>query len=105
MGPITQADADVESILSAGALELLPIAPNPVRTDQVALRYRVKEDVGAVQFQLFNEAGEKVRTAVGSGTAGEHSLTLDIGTLPAGRYVVRLQVPGTVLEAALVILK
>ncbi len=105
VGPVTQGDAEVESILSAGALELLPIAPNPVRTNQAVLRYRVKEDVGAVQFQLFNEAGEKVRTAVGSGTAGEHSLTLDIGTLPAGRYVVRLQVPGTVLEAALVILK
>ncbi len=105
VGPIAQGENDVESVVAANGLQLLPIAPNPARAEQVAIRYRVLEQTDRVVLQLIDAAGAVVYAAEGSGAVGEHTVMLDLKTLSAGSYVVRLMAGERILEAKLVVLK
>ena len=96
----TAADAPV-----AGALfELMPPAPNPVRT-----RTTVAFSVGAADYAelaLFDATGRRV-TIIASGTLGpgRQSATVDAAGLAAGVYVLRLQTAAGVRSQTMAVVR
>jgi|GEM_PF-1767054 len=77
------------SILQTSGNGLLEVFPTPA-TGRVNIRYELPKD-GPVQLALYDAVGRLVRQLEDSeSNAGPHNLQVDIQTLPAGTYFVRL---------------
>ena len=71
-------------------LDILEIAPNPVR-DVAQIKFRMKTDVG-VQVQVYDFSG-RVVSIIHNGMAAankDYAVTFDRSGLPAGPYICRL---------------
>jgi len=88
---------DPEGCMSIGVHELnqragddlLSVYPNPF-IDRVTLDYRTHG--GRVLLQVYNEGGQLMSTLMNApATPGRHTLSADLGHLPAGVYYCRLQ--------------
>lgn len=85
--------ADDASTTSAIEFALLPITPNPLR-GSTQVRFRLPE-ASRVMLELFDLSGRRVsRLLDETRTAGEHTANLRAGSLPPGRYYLRLATPG-----------
>jgi surface protein len=78
-------------------LQLLSTAPNPAR-QQVTVRYGIPEatiDAGSrVQMRLYDVLGRQVRSMEARAEGGRHKRQLDVSSLAAGTYVLRLSAGG-----------
>lgn len=86
--PLTSVRAEVVP----GEAQLLAPYPNPVTGGVAAsmLRYRLRT-AAAVQLDVYNEAGVRVRSLVnGWQGVGEHGMLFESEGLPAGSYFVRM---------------
>jgi hypothetical protein len=89
-GPVgAEASSIAEAIPSGNTLE--QNSPNPAMST-TTVRYGLEED-GPVRLELYNAAGELLRTPIdGAQRRGEYALTLDLTGLPSGLYYYRLRV-------------
>ena len=69
-------------------LSELRVSPNPA-TDQVRLSFNA-ERTGAVQISVVNLLGSMVQTRQTDMQTGENNFDLNLQSLPAGTYIVRL---------------
>jgi len=88
----------------AGGLAVASIAPNP--SSGSATMTFTNARVGNVSVELYNTAGEMVRTVVADRRleAGEHQVTIPTGDLPNGLYMVRLTQDGGITSRTLMVL-
>ncbi len=81
---------------------LAGIFPNPA-TDQLNMRYFLSE-ISDVSFQIIDMNGKVVRhMANGKMPAGEHMQHTNVGQLPKGVYLVRMQTPAFVQTERLIV--
>ncbi len=73
--------------------------PNPA-SETLRLRYDLAE-TASVRLAVYDVLGREVVTITGGLTSGSHEATLDLSTLPAGRYTVVLDAGGERATAAL----
>lgn len=67
----------------------MDILPNPF-TESTTVRF--SSTGGRIILQVFNEEGRTVKILVNRDmTAGTHTITCDLGNMPAGIYYCRLQ--------------
>ena len=70
-----------------------PVYPNPVR-DRATLRF-VLDRADVVRLEVYDLLGRRVAVAAdGYRAAGAHEVTFDVGALPEGVYLVRMQADG-----------
>ena len=76
--------------LSPEILEILEVAPNPVR-NQAQIKFRMSED-SHVRLEIYNFSGQKVSVLHnGLATANQdHSVLFDRSGLPSGSYICKL---------------
>lgn len=72
-----------------GDLKVLPSRPNPA-TERATLKYFLPEQT-AVQVQVYNVIGQRVKTMRSSGRKGWQSIDMDLSGLSSGLYLVRLK--------------
>jgi hypothetical protein len=78
--------------------------PNPFRAQTVLRFYLPRKD--RVSLKIFNVAGRLVETlADGEMSAGEQSLALSAGTLPAGMYFAALRVGGNLFSRSVLLIR
>lgn len=84
---------------------LHPPSPNPVR-GPVEFGYGLPEASG-VRLALFDVAGREVAVVenVGERGAGSHRASFDLGALPAGLYLARLEAGGTVSTQQITVIR
>jgi hypothetical protein len=87
-----------------GGLKLSAPWPSPLReSGHVSLSLPVRTPA---RLSLTDVAGRTLRSIVaGSMNAGEHVLPIDLRSLPAGRYFLRFEALGFVLQQPLVLLR
>jgi hypothetical protein len=80
------------------------VAPNPV-AQTASVSYNVRE-AGRVTLGLYNAVGELVATLADADmTAGMHMADLNAASLPAGRYIVKLNNAGNVFTSSVTIVR
>jgi len=87
---------DDNGVLQVALLRVVPdnfalegSTPNPA-SGQATIRYRVPKQV-PVEITLYDILGREVTTLVeGEKKAGTHSVRVDVGSLPSGRYFYRM---------------
>jgi hypothetical protein len=83
-------------IVAPGKIGLLTVSPNPT-TSVTRIQYELRVSAG-VELLLFDILGrEVVRLDQGVVPAGTRSATVDISTLPAGTYLVRVAADGRIV--------
>ncbi len=94
----------VHGVTQAGQYKTNSIVPNPAG-DKASLSFQLGWD-GDVTIDVYNSVGQFAKH-VSSGLlkAGPHTLTLDVGDLPQGRYVYRIRCLDYESSGALVILR
>ena len=94
----------VEGEPAQGTTVLHPNHPNPFpRT--TTIRY-VLADEGPVHLAVYDVLGRKVATLVDQfQSPGPHSVVFDARELSGGTYVYRLEIPGTVQTATMVVVR
>jgi len=94
----------LHGVTLAGPYGVNAIVPNPT-PDRARLPFTLGLD-GPVTIVFYNSIGEVVKQVdAGTGTAGAHTLQLDLSDLPPGRYVYRLSSLDYHAEGAVVILR
>lgn len=79
---------------AAGRIALAAPAPNPT-TGRAVLTYALPAPVRRLRLAVHDALGREVRVlADGAHQAGSHTARLDLSTLPAGVYLVRLDAEG-----------
>lgn len=85
-------------------LRLQALYPNPTGAS-TTLSYRLST-TQVVTIGLYDARGELVREIVaGERGAGEQSETLDLATLSSGRYMIRLEAGGAIVETPLILMR
>lgn len=107
-GTSTPAVRPGSSTLGAAALTGSGVAlwqgtPNPTASD-VTIRYATPEEQPIV-IELYNSAGELVRTLLSERVDGEGTLRADLSRFPSGRYFYVLRAEDGVLTLALDLVK
>jgi surface protein len=89
-------------------LQLLGTAPNPAR-QQVTVRYGVPEATASggtqVQMRLYDVLGRQVRSMEARAEGGRHKRQLDVSSLAAGTYVLRLSSGGRSVTRKLTVVR
>lgn len=84
------------------AIDNLKIGPNPA-TDHIWIQYTSAQD-GLATVILFNALGVPVFSRTGQQVStGNNAMTLDIGMVPPGIYLMRLETPGLIMHKKLLI--
>jgi S-formylglutathione hydrolase FrmB len=77
--------------LATGSGAALSIAPNPA-SDWVEVSLSLPNPISGARLEVLHASGQRVQSVVlGSLSAGTHQQRLNIGQLPAGVYLVRLE--------------
>ena len=101
---VPRAVASEDGTGSPDELALLPPRPNPARTS-ARLAYALPELVD-VRVRVFDPLGRQVASFdEGARPAGEHEAVLDVASLAAGVYVVRLEAGPDVLARVLTVVR
>ncbi len=83
-------------------LSIEPLIPNPASSSAI-VNYTVPTEA-PVMLELYNELGQKVRTLVAEvQKQGDYQVSLDVSTLPAGTYFLRLASGGNVFSQELIL--
>lgn len=92
-------------LFSSDSLTLASIAPNPVTSNEVTIKYSVLFP-GEATITLLNSVGESVRTIVNTlKNSGNHTEYISLQDIPSGYYVIRIESNGEFKTTPLVLLK
>lgn len=90
---------------SLDSLALASIAPNPVTSNEVTIKYSVLFP-GEATITLLNSVGESVKTIVNTlKNSGNHTEYISLQDIPSGYYVIRIESNGEFKTTPLVLLK
>ncbi len=109
MSDYAEADVNVLDVdeMSSGipfVTALSKTYPNPFN-GTVSVQFELSES-SAVNFRLFNIAGQMVKTIVaGNMSAGSHQLSLNLNNTPSGTYIIRMKAGGFVEQRKIVLMK
>ena len=78
------------------------IAPNPANT-QTIVTYDLCEEITSATIVIANVSGQVLYTAPIDVTQTSH--TINLQSIPAGQYVVRIESQGTLLDSKTLIVK
>ena len=92
-----------ETVPVPGSFEIASVWPNP---SQGTLTVGYEAPAGEVQVVVFDVLGRRVASrTLQRAAAGKHEVVLDLGSLAAGAYVLRLEVDGTTATHRFVVAK
>jgi hypothetical protein len=92
-------------LFSFDSLSLTSIAPNPVTSNEVTIKYSVLFP-GETRITILNNLGESVRTIVNTlKNSGIHTEQISLQDIPSGYYTIRLESNGEFKTTPLVLLK
>jgi hypothetical protein len=78
--------------------------PNPFAS-QTIITYSLEKDA-SVAIELYTVLGEKLKTLINATeSAGEHTITLDAGSLPSGMYLCKFRSGATTQMKSIQVLK
>lgn len=106
--PIEKVEMVIEKLAPTGvddplclSINSLTTRPNPA-SDELSLRFSLASP-NTVHYALYDNLGNEVGTATAAYTAGEHTLAIDVSTLPPGVYYCRLYTGAAAQTAAFII--
>ncbi len=95
------AEYNITGIAENNAITGNTIFPNPANTN-ANINFNL-EKAGVVQITVYNVLGESMQTQTINATSGKNQATLNVENLPAGIYLVQIQIGNQIATKSLVI--